>query len=111
MQQGLARLTEGRTGRKSWLLLGEQLSRSESVFDLVQSHRITAVIYVAAKLMWDSLLRFCRADAEVAKTFRRRDFRPLRRRSVAAEILRVRQAAAFSIAACGVLRKLIAMRL
>jgi hypothetical protein len=26
------------------------LSRPESVFDLVQSHRITAAIYVAAKL-------------------------------------------------------------
>jgi ubiquinone/menaquinone biosynthesis C-methylase UbiE len=44
------------------------MSRSESVFDLVQSHRITAVIYVAAKLnLAEALDDDAKSTAELAK--------------------------------------------
>jgi predicted transcriptional regulator len=44
------------------------MGRSESIFDLVQSHRITAVIYVAAKLnLAEAVADDARSTAELAK--------------------------------------------
>ena len=44
------------------------MSRSESVYDLVQSHRITAVIYVAAKLnLAEAIGDDAKSTAELAK--------------------------------------------
>jgi hypothetical protein len=44
------------------------MSKSESVFDLVQSHRITAVIYIAAKLnLAEAFGDGAKSTAELAK--------------------------------------------